>query len=261
MKALAFAVLTLIAILGLGLAGAAVLDAGTTAAVLDTGTAVAGANAQAEAPAPEEAKEEDKPGESPEDLAQKRRALERKMKIAELKLEQARMALESARESAALAEKHARVELELAMGKMTQYAEVDSKNKIEQAELSLRGARDRAHEAAEELAQIELMYEGQDLDDRTAEFVIARGKRNAERAARQIAIQERSLASLAEHEVPREIRRLQLDVDRKKAALEKEARSARVADLKNRIGVLSAESEIAGHQEEMAKLERKASEE
>ena len=206
-------------------------------------------------------KEKEKAGESPEDLAQKRRGVERKLEIARLKMDQARMSAESARISAELAVRHAKTEHDLAVGKMTQYLEIDSKNKIEQAELSLRGAKDRAREAAEELAQIEMMYEGQDLDDRTAEFVINRGKRNAERAARQIGIQERSLAALSKHEVPREIRRMELDVHRKKAAVQKAERELRATDLKNKIAILTAESALVGHEEELAKLDKKASKE
>ncbi len=198
--------------------------------------------------------------EEKESLESKIRASERKLRIAEMRLQHAKMDADSQRQAVSESRRQALEELEMAKGKLAQYQDIDSRNKIEQAKLSLRGAKDRAQEAAEELAQIELMYKDQDLDDRTAEFVVARGRRNAERSARQIAISERALAALTEHEVPRELRRLRLDVSRKQASLEKSERDSRSSELQKRIAIANVESEIEGLLEGIKKDRKKASE-
>jgi len=215
----------------------------------------AGQEAVAAAAEEESAEKSDAKKPSKEDLAAKRRSIDRKIAVAELKLEHAKMEAESKQVAAQEAIHQAEEELGLARAKLVQYRDVDAPNKIEQARLSLQGAKDRAQEAQEELRQIEIMYEDQDLDDRTAEFVVNRGRRQAERAARQIAIQERSLSSLTEHEVPRELRRLQLDLDRKEAALEKARRDARSGEVQRKISLMSAEMELANLRDEMKKLE------
>lgn len=235
---------------------------------LDTRAAVAeaaapqqeeAADAVAEAAEPqEEAKEEKK--ESPEELAEKREDLERKLNIAKMKLEVAAMELEAQKVAAELSVRHAREELEIARGKLEQFRSIDAPNRLDSARLSLQSAKDRAVEAAEELEQIEIMYEGQDLDDRTAEFVVSRGRRNAERAAQRISIQEGQLKALEQHELPRETRSMELSVERKEADVDKAARSARTGELQKRIGVLSAESEVAKLEDQLRDLDKKASE-
>ncbi len=221
-------------------------------------TAVTGAEAvQEAAPAEEAAPESEEKKEDPEAILEKIRTSEHKLKIAELKLEVAMMDADTSRQSAETTRRHALEELEIASAKLEQYETIDARNEIEQAELALRGARDRAQEAAEELAQIELMYEGQDLDDRTAEFVVQRGRRNAERAAARIAIDERRLEALVKHQIPRETRSRELDVARKQAALENAVRTAKSGALQKRIAILNAEAEVDKLQRELEELRAK----
>ncbi len=191
-----------------------------------------------------------------EDSATKIKSLERKLALAAMKLEQAQLEAEAGLIAAQASVRQSGEELAIAQGKMHQYREFDSKRGIEESRLALLGSKDRAEEAAEELAQIDLMYKDQDLDDRTAEFVIKRGRRNAERAAAHIQLEEMALAALTEHEVPREIRQHELTVSQKQIAVETAKRSLQSQLLKNQISIASAESEIAGLREELEQLRK-----
>lgn len=147
-----------------------------------------------------------------EEDARKVEVLQRKIALAELEL-----AALAARQGAALAA--ARTELALAEGELQEFREFARPTRLGMAALDLRGTTDRAQEAAEELAQIQVMYKDQDLDDVTAEFVVARGKRQAERAAERIALEEQSLARLTGHTLPAEELKLTLAVDRARAGI------------------------------------------
>ena len=140
---------------------------------------------------------------------------------------------------------------------LIQYRDFDSKHKIEEARLSLQASKDRATESAEELAQIELMYKDQDLDDRTAEFVIQRGRRHAARAAARIKLQEMAFQTLDEHEVPVATRQHTLDVAQKQVAVEAGKRSLEVERLKGQISIASAKLEIEELRQEITRLRSK----
>jgi len=179
-----------------------------------------------EAPQPDPDAERKKAAERTAKLA----SLTRRLHIAELKLTQTQQENQSSLQSSNEAVRIAEEELAIAEGELLQFREFDSVRRREEAALSLRSSRDRAQEAAEELAQIELMYEDQDLDDRTAEFVVSRGRRNAERAQARIEIQEAQFRSLKERELPQEEQALELALDKARTALEK-------AELEGKIGL------------------------
>jgi hypothetical protein len=200
------------------------------------------------APTPDDVK----PGEDP---AAKRGSLERKLRIARAKVEQAALDGSAQEADSKQAIDHARGDLEIATAKLAQVRDIDGPNRVAQAELALQQARDAAEEAAEELKQIEIMYEEQDLADRTAEFVINRGKRNAERRAQHIEIEARALRALREHEIVREQAALELDVARKRAALEKAERDASTGRLGKAIARMAAEAEAAELEEQLAQLD------
>lgn len=192
------------------------------------------------------------------DKAAKSAALQRKIAISEQKLAQSRLELETFELNSKSELDNAKSELELAKGKLAQFVEIDAKNRLAQAELELRSAKDSAQEAAEELAQIELMYKDQDLDDKTAEFVLQRGKRNAERAQQRIAIKDRENAGLVQHQLPREKQQMELDVTKKALALEKAQKDAVTGRMGKMIGLASAESELIEQKVELAKLSEPA---
>ncbi len=199
-----------------------------------------------------------KPEENPE---AKLGSIKRKLEIAVAKLKQAEVNAAAQEIDSRQAVDHANMELKIATGKLAQFVGIDAPNRIAQEELNLQRVKDRAQEAAEELKQIEIMYEEQDLEDRTAEFVINRGKRNAERSRQQIRIQEKEFEALKGHELPREQATLELDVAKKRAAVEKAERDAEAGALLKEIAKMSAEAELDDLKEQLEKLEEKIEDE
>ncbi|MBI4880163.1 MAG: hypothetical protein HY812_10970 [Planctomycetes bacterium] len=209
------------------------------------------------APAAAAAEEDAGGGNDKEDSAAKRAEMEQKLSIARRKLEKAEMDVADQETDAADRLRQAAEELELAKAKLLQYETLDLPARLAEARLSLRSVKDRAQEAAEELAQIELMYEAQDLDDKTSEYVIARGRRNAERMTESVAIQERETESLEKHTLPQELRKLKLDVDRKETALAKTMRDAKGEALSREIGLMGARAELAKLEQDLKDLDAK----
>jgi hypothetical protein len=205
--------------------------------------ALAFAGCASTAATPDEAQAPQK--EEDEDQARKASVLQRKIEIAELEL-----AALVARQGAALAT--ARTELTLAESELETFREIDRTTRLGLATLDLRGATDRAQEAADELAQIQVMYEEQDLDDVTREFVINRGRRHAERMAERNALEERNLARLTEHTLPNEELKLALAVDRARAGLADAEQSNEVERRNKELALDDLRYELAQLQKKLA---------
>lgn len=197
----------------------------------------------------------DSPREMPtDDSGRKLDELQRKLQVAEARLEVARMELDSYTVEQEARVRHAEAELALAKAHLDRFREAEVPHRLASEELDLRSAKDRAQEAADELAQIEIMYKDQDLDDLTAEFVVSRGRRNAERAAARIKIMEDALAALQSRELPEEDDRLQLAVDKAMVALEKTEREGDIGRRNKEIAVKEAENSLAKIEGELAEL-------
>ena len=208
---------------------------------------------QGSEPAPPAQKKKDDDG-------SEKRSLEHKLEVATLRMKQAKMEADTATEKTRVALDLAREELTLAEGKLAQFRDVDMPNSIAKTELSLKRAMDSTQEAAEELKQLEIMYNEQDLEDMTSEFVINRGKRRAERAQLSLAIQQSEFASLKDHSMPRELLSRELDVIRKTSAVRSAEADSKASELKHKIALLKAEFELAELQEKLDKLAEKGGE-
>ena len=191
---------------------------------------------------------------SKDDPEQKRRAAEVRVAFAEQRLKVAQLEVDNFKINAAKGIENVSTELELAKGRLDQITNIDQPSRRAQAELSLQYARDRAQEAAEELAQIELMYKDQDLNDKTAEFVVNRGRRNAERAKQSIAIQEKDFDALVKLTLPRELASTQLEVSKKADEVERAKRAAESGAIEKQIALMSAQKEVDDAHAELAKL-------
>lgn len=144
----------------------------------------------------------------------RRETLHRKIDLAEL---QGRLEMSDAEHRiATTAERHA-----VAKAKLEAFEE-KSRQRIEDAQLDVESARDRMKNETEELEQLEMMYAGSELEDRTSEIVLNRGRRALELAHRRLALQEAQLALLQGSTLPLE--RLELDHELRSA--EHEARQA-----------------------------------
>jgi hypothetical protein len=180
-----------------------------------------------------------------EENARKVEVLKRKIELGELEL-----AALAARQGPALVA--ARIELALAEGELTTFRDFDRPTRLGTAALDLRGTTDRAQEAADELAQIQVMYAEQDLDDLTAEFVVARGRRQAERAAERIKLEEQELARLTDRTLPAEEQKLALAVDRARAGVADTERSNEIERRNKELALDDLRFELAQLQKKLA---------
>jgi hypothetical protein len=160
-----------------------------------------------------------------------------KLAIAHLQLEVAEKRAESSRMRKA-------GELELARSELAQFDENDAPNRVAKSRLDLARRHDALTEQKEELAQLEMMYEQQDLADKTREIVLARGKRRVERAQADVAIAERDAAALEAKALPRERAKLALEIEAKSRELEEMKRDAEATLLEKRVAVRSAEADV-----------------
>ncbi|MDP6741009.1 MAG: hypothetical protein QF404_13455 [Planctomycetota bacterium] len=168
-----------------------------------------------EAPAPSVMAQEDEHAEK----ADAREALEHKVHLAAERLALQEREMHESNKQFEDRIRFANVEVDMAQAKLDVFRESVRPERLANESLSLASAKDRAQQAADELAQIEIMYKDQDLDDLTAEFVVSRGRRNAERAAQRIGIMEIGFARLENHELPQEEQGLSLDVEKAASAL------------------------------------------
>jgi hypothetical protein len=184
--------------------------------------------------------------------------LERKLALARERLAVAKLEAAAYEQAQAAQARHVAAEVKLAEASLARFVEADMPNRLAGAKLDLQGAKDRAQEAADELAQIKIMYAEQDLDDLTAEFVVSRGERSAARAVERLAIQASALAALEQRELPQERERLALALDKAGAGASEREREAEIGRHKQAIAVRESENEIARLEGELAALREKA---
>lgn len=180
--------------------------------------------------------------------------LEHKLTVARARLELAELDRSAAEQQAATRIAKAESELEQSQAALALFREAHMPQRIAREELDLQTTKDRAQEAADELAQIEIMYKEQDLDDLTAEFVVSRGRRQAERAQTRIEIAEAAFKALTEQELPQELAKLELAVSQAEAGVA-EARVRRELDtLTKGIAVTEARHTVEELAAELADL-------
>lgn len=162
------------------------------------------------------------------DLKMKIEPIRLRLHIAELKYANAMR--DHAFDSELLMKKHERAMRELeAFGEKAQ-------QRLESARIDLESSRDRVKNETEELEQLQLMYAGSELEDRTSEIVLNRGRRALELATRRLALSESKLATLQSTTIP-------LERQTKYEAQQLAARAAEQADFKAEL--LSVENDLS----------------
>jgi len=161
------------------------------------------------------------------------------------KLEIARLQLSTAEQRAETVRLRKEKELELGKAELAQFDESDAPNRLAKAKLELARRRDALAEQQEELAQLEMMYEQQDLADKTREIVLQRGKRRVERAQEELAIAERETTALESRTLPRERGKLALEVEAKERELAESKSDGEATLLEKRLAVRAAEDALA----------------
>jgi len=174
---------------------------------------------------------------------------ERELATAQDKLAIARLQLELGQHRAQSGRARREAELQLARGELTQFEESDAPNQLAKSKLEIQRRRDSLFEQQEELAQLEMLYEKQDLADKTREIVLQRGKRRVERAQEELAIAEREAATLETKALPRQRAKLALEVESRTRELDEQRAEAEVGQLEKRLALRAAEAELQALQE------------
>jgi hypothetical protein len=119
---------------------------------------------------------------------------------------------------------------------------------LAKSQIELTRHRDALVEQQEELAQLEMLYEKQDLADKTREIVLQRGQRRVARAQEELAIAERDAKTLEERTLPRQHDRLKIEIETKTYELNELKPEAEAALLEKRMAVRAAEAELQAAQ-------------
>lgn len=174
---------------------------------------------QASEPAEDPAADAEKAKAKATEQLKKVEELEHKLRVAETKMELAMMDVKD--REIALGEKRegAQQAFKVAESNLANFEQMGRPTQVGRAQMSLKGAQDSAKEAEEELQQLALMYSDQNLEEMTSEFVIGRGKRRAERAAKRIEFAAMDLRSLTTHKLRLEQEKLAIAVKKAGQAL------------------------------------------
>jgi len=179
----------------------------------------------------------------------KRHALERELIATRRKIEIA--ALE--RENALLAEQREVVrlgaELEVAQSRLAIFREMTLPTKTRSADLDLQSQRHHLQDAQDELRQLEMLYAGSELEDRTAEVVLARGRRQLEQTQGRLEVAETDRNRIVERELPLEAGEKERELGKAEFAVAQHQRGMAISQMK-------AEAELAELREKLAETER-----
>jgi hypothetical protein len=194
------------------------------------------------------------PAPASDDTSSKAADLERQMRVARMRLEKSK--LDTANQQLTNEDTIHRAEVDLALAKegLTQFEDRDSKTRLEKGRLNLKRMEDALDESKEELAQLEMMYQEQDLADKTREIVLRRGKRRVERTEAALAIEKQELEQLERQVLPLERKKLAMDVDGKARALEAARRAAKDSAFEREIAATTAAQELEKLELELDKL-------
>jgi len=180
------------------------------------------------------------------------------LEIATTKLERAKMDAEQGQIESALAVAKAKLELSLAQKALDHYVSVEMVQKRARGELELTQMKDSLTEQEEELAQLELMYKGDDLADKTKEIVIARTKRRLERVKASLALQTKELEDQLTVQQPEQKEKLENAVKDKQADLDRAESTAKSSAIDKQLAVKSQTMELEKQKREYAKAKKAA---
>ncbi len=184
-------------------------------------------------------------------LRDKKRTVERQ--AMKLELESLKIANAASKTERTLEEK--REALAIAEGKRSMFDEMTAPQRRRDAELDLLSDEHDYLDAKEELEQLIVMYEGSELEDRTSEIVLERGRRQLALAEARLELRRRQNERL-DRELELEGREKAHAVADARAALAAAERDAKAEALEHRIDRREAEDTLAKSREELTKLEK-----
>jgi hypothetical protein len=154
--------------------------------------------------------------------------LKHSVAAAERKLKRAREELSQSAEDQTAAVGRARDELDDARRAIRHFEGVEKPTRLARAELDLKDTVDYMTAQDEEMKQLELLYEKDDLGDKTKEIVLARGRRSHQRAQERLAIAKREFEDLKGFQLEQQRKKLDRDHAEKERAVRRAEFTARI---------------------------------
>jgi hypothetical protein len=210
--------------------------------------------ASGEKAAAKEGKEGEDPKKKAEDKADELRKKEHELDYARRGLKLARLDQESAGREAQNAVADAEFELKEALDAREHYRAVESPLKVNEETLGIERAQEYRERQSQELAELEAMYQQEDLATLTKELVLRRSKMDLVLADKALAIENQQLVDLQGHGIPKKVRELeQATVKAEKKLAEAKAKLARHTSSKE-LELLKAEHSVEDLERAVAKL-------
>lgn len=195
--------------------------------------------------------------EKKEDLDHDLDKARRELSKLEMELEVARLEMQAQEAEGRMAIEKAEVALENSRRVLRDFLQAERPRREMTARTDVDSARFRLRDDEEELAQLEMMYKGSELEDKTSEIVLERGRRQLELSRKRLEIEERQLVEITERDLPREQEEKERAVHEAEIALDEARREAPVAALRKKIALHEAEGSLTDKRVEIEKLERK----
>ena len=128
---------------------------------------------------------------------------------------------------------------------------------IEEKRIAFDSMKQRAKEAAAELAELEAMYAKDEFATSTKELVIDRGRKQLEFAQRRMAVEAQGFEHFEQHTLVMRMRDLQVAIDDAKRALAKAQRSRAKTVLEHELAVAKERNKRQDLAMEVAEIEKK----
>jgi len=149
--------------------------------------------------------------------------------VAERKVARSRLEAEQSEREQAFAVERANHDLDDARKAVRHFEGVERPTRLAKAELELKDANDYLTEQDEEMRQLELLYEKDDLGDKTKEIVLARGRRRHQRAQERLEMAKRDFEDLRGFELAQQGEKLAREMAAKERDLQRAEWGAKIA--------------------------------
>lgn len=170
---------------------------------------------------------------------------------AERKAARARQEAEQSERDQAFAIERATHELDDARKALRHFEGFERPTRLAKAELELKDANDYLTEQDEEMRQLELLYEKDDLGDKTKEIVLARGRRRHGRAQERLEMAKRDFEDLRGFELAQQSQKLTREMTAKERDLARAQWSATIAKEDKQQAIEEADRALAKAQREL----------
>lgn len=183
-------------------------------------------------------------------------SLENDFRVTRAALDKAQADMELGLRAEALALEQSTTSLKNAQTELRIFDEVDGKQMLQQADLSIRYGEDNVADQQEELDQLEKMYKSEELTNATAEIVVRRARRSLERSKVYLAMTKEDAQVTKQVRHPQRRHAYQHAVNLAQQSLESLRVSQALSRVQREAELVRAQNNYREKEEQLAKLRR-----